>query len=261
MNFSTNINTAIYIQLFTAPVINSSTWNNNRFQVALYEYWASNGVYGAFRYSSPGHSSMLLVNMNNALSRSRNKTVDYILIQILPLNNTGVGLHASVSNWPGYQNLTISNLALGKFYASDLKPGSYVSSPYVGASTQSGNVTYNFLSPVEVHVRMTGINGSAPILVVFHQNYNPYWVLGDTKGIAGWKHILIDDSMNGYLIYPVNGSNFLSFDIKYTVQSYVYWIVYLPLSLNLPLLGVIVFSGSSRKSIRSLFNLFLKRSG
>ncbi|MBX8640290.1 MAG: hypothetical protein KIS29_08150 [Thermoplasmata archaeon] len=260
MNFSTNINTAIYIQLFTAPVINSTTWNNNRFQVALYEYWASNGVYGAFRYSSPGHSSMLLVNMNNALSRSRDKTVDYILIQILPLNNTGAGLHASISDWPGYQNLTISYLAIGKFYTSTLQPGTYISTPTQNIQTQNGIVTYDIVSPVDVHVNVGGLNGTLPVLVVFHQNYNPYWMLENTKGISSWKHVLIDNSMNGYLIYPVNGSNGISFDMKYTVQSYVYWIVYLPLSFNVLLIGVIIFSKSSRTRLRSLVDRLAKHS-
>ena len=90
---------------------------------------------------------------------------------------------------------------------------------------------------------------SLPLLVVFHENYNIYWVLTDIKGIASWKHILMDNSMNGFLIYPRNGSANVSFSIQYSVQSVDVDIIYGPLSFNLLLIGLVVSAKPTRKKI------------
>ncbi|MCL4480982.1 MAG: hypothetical protein M1113_05820, partial [Candidatus Thermoplasmatota archaeon] len=121
INFSTNINTGFKIFADTSPTIsNASVFNQN---LVLLGFPANSlgfgdaklfNTYGGNTYSSPNESTTMLINLNQALASSQNKTIHYILFQILPASNTGTGLpYAPVNEWPGYQNISISYMALG----------------------------------------------------------------------------------------------------------------------------------------------------
>jgi len=285
IKFKTNINTVISIDLITTQNIGKGFYSkyveSSMYQVGYSFSNVYSTLYVINRYTSPYHYTLLVDNMQAELNYfNANKTVYYIAIRIFPLENNGSQFSPSIPgilSWPGYQNVTISDISLGinYYYSTNIfnisrlsiiknvsfaneityyntsflnelryngyqyqyvKNGLYIiNGNYSEISNVSHefNVKYDKISNENYKVTISNLNliNGMPILVVFKDNYDPSWIITNTIGIIKYKHVIVDGSLNGFLIWVNASSNEISFRIYYLAQTEYEEFIYLGLFL------------------------------
>ena len=161
-----------------------------------------------------------------------------------------------IMQWPEYNNLTISDISLSESYYSSINlnksyefvngvniynitemyynytaryyPDNYNNNSLyiinknlnsVNTRIDISNIKYAKIDneKYKVTLKVKSENLSNPLLIVFSQNYNPSWILLYNSGIVKYEHVLVDGSVNGYLIW-ISNSN-ISFYIYYSIQD------------------------------------------
>lgn len=242
LNFSTNINTAFTIAALTSPTINSTDYSNNLFYLSgtsnnpYIEPPSIGNAFGAYHYTSPNKTTTMIINLNQVLQNSKNRTVNYIIIQLYPVSDNGTGIQGlTVNEWPGYQNLTISYLATGNFFSSLEPAGTYITNlnESIGGLYNESHLHFSMENPTLYHLIITSNKSMSPMVIAFHQNFNTHWVIEELKGVRSWKQIILDDSINGYIIVPVNGTKNISFTLEFNLQRVFELVIYSSLAINL----------------------------
>ncbi len=251
LNFSTNRNAAISVHLITTPDLSnmsvSELQQNYLFTVAPYNNlgWGDNSLspaYGGGYYTSTGKNTSMVVNLQAAIAGSASKIVNYIIIQIYPVTDSGQGLNGvPLLQWPGDQNVTINFIGAGNTYSSNgsfIEPGSgfvanpprvsdapvhgmHVLTPSVASLATSATVTYERQGQYSFAVNLTlGETGGKPVLLIMSQNYlfSP-WEIENGIGLSSWEKVRVDYSLVGFLIYPEQGAHSVSFTLGMPLQA------------------------------------------
>jgi hypothetical protein len=244
INFTTNRNTVLNFEGISQANLNTTNILNGLnlgFSSTMPYDEKVNPCYGGLKYN--GTNTDIYFNIGQALSDTNNKTLNYLIIAVLPTYSNGSGLKLPINQWPGYQNFTINTIYAGHDYffppvinsilenATSLVPKGVgklhygnkdvlYSSPYVLPSLQEPlSYEYTMLSSTNYQVKITLQNSTLPFLVILKQNYFAGWTI-EGKDVISSKHIKIDGSLNGFVVYPRTvGGNKITFNIIFQYQE------------------------------------------
>ena len=205
-------------------------------------------AYGALHFVTNGTARSLVDNLVNTYSGAgAPPLLCHLFLSIYFVAPDGTGVRGlPVESWMGTQSLAIHSLVGSRFLVHGDAPhgpapnltGTFLATAYpppaaggAGVVVISGpelqfargaELDYTEVNPSEF--RATVWNDSAaplggPVLVVFAQSFHAGWVLGTTQGVQRWTHYEVDSSINGYLIFPANGTVSLSMTLQFGGQG------------------------------------------
>ena len=242
INFSTNKNTVLNFQAVTSSNLTQANLSNSinlGFYTTLPSDPAVTSYYGGMKYN--GTDVAMTVNLLDALQGMKNMTLNYLIISIYPTYENGSGMRLPITEWPGYQNFTIHSIQSGHNYLlpisnfTNLSIGSvqqelglhlqkakiplgyYIVNSSLVRMQVPANYSFRTISTTQYTV-FVELNGSTlPFMLILDQNYYGGWILKGS-GISHYRHVLVDGSLNGFLVYPSTGAKSITLRIVFAPQ-------------------------------------------
>jgi hypothetical protein len=164
---------------------------------------------------------------------------------IYPVSDNGSGLRGlPLNQWPNNQTLIIESIQLGRFL--NPPPGVYYSNKTVPLN-DNATLNYKVESPVKYIVWINNINGSKPILLVFHQNYNKYWEIRSNNGILNYTPLILNNNTQAFLIYPEKNFSNLTITVYFKYQDYLNLFYYTIILIYILFIGTIIILNYFKK--------------
>lgn len=192
LDFSTNDQTAISVSVITLENLSGASPSEveaNTFNVvAPHDNLGSGdvglvGAYGYNHFTSPDHSTTLVADLASTLGTSSNRTVDYVLIEVLPVEGgSGVAPGTPVTDWPGTQELQIHDFGVGSNLFDPPTFASQYTPLAVAPVFHSLNVTAEYARGLFASSNDTPIRHLYPI------NSNPITLEANLSEKANWPY-------------------------------------------------------------------------
>ena len=253
LSFRTNLNAAFTASLVSAA--NLSNLNSSTLSGATHPMGGAGNslgmgdpalfpTFGADHFYSPNGSVTMVQSLDNLLRAANGtpQTAEYLLLSLFPVADNGTGIRfLPVSQWPGDQILTISQLSLepyllegssGPIPAGFFSPASQIRPPgapmaggylplvngTIGFPVAGFAVTYTVQSPTDYQVVLTRASPTThAALLVFRQNYADGWTASGI-GLTSIEHLKVDGALNGFLLVPDSNRTQLVVEITFSPQ-------------------------------------------
>lgn len=204
-------------------------------------------AYGAKHYVSNSSSMLLVDNLERSLTAGVNHSaVNHIFLSVYYVLANGSGVRGlSVTNWTGTQQLVIRSLSAAPYLwrgqlpsaiainlSCELASNQSIVAPltsntvvlHSSAQSYARNAVIHYIEvdPTDFDVTVTNSSGSpivGDVLVVFDQTFYPGWEIVATEGVSSWSHVVVDASLNGFLIIPQSHSRQLVFSVQFKGQE------------------------------------------